>query len=76
MVLAGLRHDVPRLLAAMDVFVTASPLGGAAAHRPAGGGDRTAASSRPSADGVVDVVHGRATGLLVPLGDAEASRRA
>lgn len=67
-VLTGLRRDVPRLLTAMDVFVSASRWEGL---------PRTVlqavATGLPvvatAADGVVDVVQDGVTGLLVPVGD-------
>ncbi|MGI8535471.1 MAG: glycosyltransferase [Mycobacteriales bacterium] len=63
-VLTGLRHDVPRLLAAMDVFVSASRWEGL---------PRTVLQAMATgvpvvatdADGVVDVVVNECTGLLV-----------
>ncbi|MCW2606207.1 MAG: kanF [Frankiales bacterium] len=69
-VLTGLRTDVPRLLRAMDVFVTASLWEGL---------PRTVlqavATGLPvvatAADGVVDVVVEGRTGLLAPPGDAQ-----
>jgi glycosyltransferase involved in cell wall biosynthesis len=74
-VMTGLRRDVPRLLAAMDVFVSASRWEGL---------PRTVlqamATGLPvlatTADGVVDVVQDGQTGLLVPSGDAAALGRA
>ena len=70
-VLVGLRDDVPRLLSAMDVFVSASRWEGL---------PRTVlqavATGLPviatSADGVVDVVQDGRTGVLVPVGSVEA----
>jgi glycosyltransferase involved in cell wall biosynthesis len=70
-VLTGLRRDVPRLLAALDVFVSASRWEGL---------PRTVlqatASGVPvlatSADGVADVVENDVTGLLVSPGDEAA----
>jgi glycosyltransferase involved in cell wall biosynthesis len=70
-VLTGVRDDVPRLLTAMDLFVSASRWEGL---------PRTVlqaiASGVPvvatAADGVVDVVVDGQTGLLAPVGDAAA----
>lgn len=72
--LIGLRTDVPRLLAAMDVFVSASLWEGL---------PRTvlqaAATGLPvvatAAGGVPDVVRDGRTGVLVPIGDAAALQR-
>lgn len=74
-VFAGLRTDVPRLLTAMDVFVTTSRWEGL---------PRTVlqamATGLPvvatAADGVVDVVQDGRTGLLVRPGDEVAVRLA
>ena len=64
-VLTGLRHDVPRLLAAMDVFVSASLWEGLprTVLQAMATGVPVAATA---ADGVVDVVVDAHTGLLVP----------
>jgi glycosyltransferase involved in cell wall biosynthesis len=74
-VMTGLRRDVPRLLAAMDAFVSASRWEGL---------PRTVLQAMATAlpvlatavDGVVDVVQDGRTGLLVPPGDAAALGRA
>ena len=75
MVLTGLRSDVPRLLAAMDVFVLASQWEGL---------PRTLLQAMATgvpvvatdADGVAEVVRDGVTGRLVPRGDAAALGRA
>lgn len=70
-VLAGLRQDVPRLLTAMDVFVSASLWEGLPRTLL-----QAMATGVPvlatSADGVVDVVEDGRNGLLVPPGNAAA----
>lgn len=64
-VLTGLRHDVPRLLTAMDVFVSASLWEGLprTVLQAMATGVPVVATA---ADGVVDVVVDARTGLLVP----------
>ncbi len=74
-VLTGLRSDVPRLLAAMDVFVLASQWEGL---------PRTLLQAMATgvpvvatdADGVAEVVRDGVTGRLVPRGDASGLGRA
>lgn len=70
-VLTGLRTDVPRLLTAMDVFVSASRWEGLPRTLL-----QAMATGLPvvatAADGVVDVVTDGRTGRLVPVADADA----
>lgn len=74
-VLAGLRPDVPRLLRALDAFVSASRWEGLprTVLQAMATGVPVVATA---ADGVVDVVHDDVTGLLVPVGDTAALTRA
>lgn len=67
-VLPGLRADVPRLLTAMDVFVSASRWEGLprTVLQAMATGVPVVATA---ADGIVDVVEDGVTGRLVPVGD-------
>jgi glycosyltransferase involved in cell wall biosynthesis len=69
--LTGLRTDVPRLLTAMDVFVSASRWEGLprTVLQAMATGVPVVATA---ADGVVDVVSDGRTGRLVPVGDVSA----
>lgn len=70
-VLTGLRLDVPRLLTAMDVFVSTSRWEGlprTVLQAMATGVPVVATAT----DGIVDVVASERTGLLAPVGDAAA----
>jgi glycosyltransferase involved in cell wall biosynthesis len=69
-VLAGLRDDVPRLLRAMDVFVSASRWEGLPRSIIAAMASGVPVVATP-ADGIVDVVRDGETGLLAPFGFPE-----
>lgn len=74
-VLPGLRDDVPRLLAAMDVFVTASLWEGLPRTVVQAMATRLPVVAT-AADGIVDVVRDGVTGLLAAPGDAASLRHA
>jgi glycosyltransferase involved in cell wall biosynthesis len=67
----GLRSDVPRLLTAMDVFVSASRWEGLPRTIVQAMAARVPVVAT-AADGIVDVVADGLTGRLVPVGDAAA----
>jgi glycosyltransferase involved in cell wall biosynthesis len=69
--LAGLRDDVPRLLRAFDVFVSASRWEGLPRTIIAAMASGVPVVATP-ADGVVDVVQDGVSGLVAPVGDAGA----
>lgn len=74
-VMAGLRDDVPRLLPAMDVFLSTSRWEGLPRTVLAAMASGVPVVSTPT-DGVLDVVQDGVTGLLAPAGDPRALGRA